>query len=200
MKLKFYILSFSLLISTIGFAQVTVDLSICGPNTFTVSGVDNTGRNIYTDANSFATIEWNDAASQWEINVVTPGLWFTNSFASSPNPPCLTTGTWITVDPQCGNVSGVSGDCQSTITSVGELDNNNSIHIFPNPSSGTFNFDGMEAGNTVEIINILGTLVMEAKTETGSSKIDMNNKDKGVYFYRVKHKNTVVKQGKLVLQ
>ena len=201
MKFKNYILAIFILISTSSLAQIDVNLSGCGTETFTVVGTDGTGRNIYNNGSGTFAIQWNNTASKWEVVQLPSTVWFTNSFASSPNPPCFGTGTWITGDTICGNIDATTGDCQTILTTGLDVAYNNSrINIYPNPSSGIFNFEGMLIGNTIEIFNVLGKLVAVYYSEKSLSTIDMNGIERGVYFYSIKNKAEIVKKGKLILQ
>ena len=190
-----------MLISASSYSQIDINLSVCGSNTFTVAGVDGTGRNIYNDGAASFTIQWNNTASQWEVVEIPSTVWFSNTFASTPNPPCFGTGTWVTIDPQCGDIIATTGDCQTSITTG--IDENNykeNINVYPNPSFGIFNFEGVLEGNTIEIFNVLGKLITVFDSESDISTIDMSEKNKGVYYFRIKNKTTIVKKGKLVLQ
>lgn len=59
---------------------------------------------------------------QWEIQFSSNGglsyplVLYTNSSASTPNPPDLTLGTWVDVTGSCGAIATLSGDVQSTLS------------------------------------------------------------------------------------
>ncbi len=200
MKFKNYILAICILISSSSLAQIDVNLSVCGTESFSVVGTDGTGRNIYNNGTVSFAIQWNNTASQWEIVQLPSTVWFTNSFASSPNPPCFGTGTWITVNASCGNIDATTGTCQTVLTGIDVAYYNSLINVYPNPSSGIFSFEGISIGNTIEIFNVLGKLVATSYSENSLSTIDMTGFERGVYFYSVKNKTEIVKKGKLILQ
>lgn len=199
--MKIYFLSFLLFLTTASYSVLSVRMRTCGTTSFHVTGTDATGRNIYEDGIAFSGIHWNTVSNIWEIVILPSQAWFSNSFASTPNPPCFTTGTWLNVDTSsCGTIISMSGDCQATLVGVNELSDRSSIHVFPNPSNRSFNFDGIENGNSIEVFDITGRMVFETISKPGSYTVDMNEKNKGVYLFTVKKENTIVKQGKLVLQ
>jgi hypothetical protein len=200
MKLKNYILPVFIFISVACYSQITVTLSGCGANTFNVIGVDGTGRNIYQDGAAFANIQWNSTSSQWEIVILPSTVWFSNTFASTPNPPCASTGTWVTVASTCGNITTITGNCQTTPIGINELNGGRDISVFPNPSNRAFNFDGLENGSSIQIYDIMGRLVLETISKTALCTVDLFGKDKGMYLFRIKKDNAIVKQGKLMLQ
>ena len=94
MKKNYVILMLFLLTNLASFAQITFTLSVCGSNTFNMTGVDITGRNMYVDAGSFV-VRWNSSLTRWEIVQLPSTVWYYNTFASLPDPPCATTGTWV---------------------------------------------------------------------------------------------------------
>ncbi len=57
------------------------------------------------------------------------------------------------------------------------------VSIFPNPANTTINIEGLTAGNSVKVINILGEVMADFAEVSGTQlKIDISNYSKGVYF------------------
>lgn len=72
--------------------------------------------------------------------------------------------------------------------------------IFPNPSSGKFTFQNIEKGNTIEVFDISGKLILETIAKDNSAVIELEGKDKGVYTYRLTNTKHEVRQGKLIVK
>jgi len=78
---------------------------------------------------------------------------------------------------------------------------NNGLVIYPNPSNGMFtvNIDNYE-NTSLQVLNVLGTVVYDGKLSTNRTTIDLTGVSKGIYLYKVANKNTVVKSGKLIIE
>jgi len=79
--------------------------------------------------------------------------------------------------------------------------NNTGVSVYPNPSTGTFTVNVDTYDNTsLQVLNLLGTVVYEGKLSNNRTTIDLTGVAKGIYFYKVADKNAVVKSGKLVIE
>ena len=74
----------------------------------------------------------------------------------------------------------------------------NTISVYPNPSTGIFNFSGIENENTVTVYDVNGKLI--SKAVFNGSGVDLSGKVAGIYFYLVQSSDGTIKQGKLILQ
>jgi peptidyl-prolyl cis-trans isomerase B (cyclophilin B) len=74
------------------------------------------------------------------------------------------------------------------------------VNVFPNPSSGKFTFSNLEKENTIEIIDITGRTILKTTVKNNSYNIDLSDKAKGFYFYRISDQNKKVQQGKIIVQ
>ena len=76
----------------------------------------------------------------------------------------------------------------------------NQVAIFPNPSSGNFHFKGLQNGYSIEVYNPLGETIYTSKTTRNNFCLTLTGRDNGIYFYRIIDDNTIIQQGKLVLE
>ena len=80
--------------SLMGQDITTVD-GCFGTDTWSLSGTDGTGRNIYANNSESTFIRWHAGNNRWEMNTDDAAFaYWHNSFASVPNPPDFNTGSW----------------------------------------------------------------------------------------------------------
>lgn len=77
---------------------------------------------------------------------------------------------------------------------------NTTIAVFPNPSAGKFNFSGMEKGSKLRVFDMNGRLVHETIAKENNITLDLDGKEKGVYFYQVSNQQKELQRGKLVVK
>ncbi|GCC53047.1 transporter [Chryseotalea sanaruensis] len=137
-----------------------------------------------------------------------------NPFTATFNPVDLPAGNYILkvfAEDSRGNISGelpyeisfqVSDEDQTTLSAP-----------YPNPNSGVLNFELMIKGNEVpagawlELINTMGKLIYEGSLSAtawhvGKNYISLRIEDQlptGLYLYRIRFANGVLKQGQIVL-
>lgn len=91
--------------------------------------------------------------------------------------------------------------CVNFSGSVNERFNNQSITVYPNPSSGIFNFDSGESKmSQINIYNHAGSLVYQSEKDTLQNEINLKNKPKGLYFYKITFVDNSYSTGKLILE
>ncbi|HEY0029944.1 MAG TPA: T9SS type A sorting domain-containing protein, partial [Bacteroidia bacterium] len=97
--------------------------------------------------------------------------------------------TSLLVDPGC-------------VAMLGNIDQNSAtpITVSPNPSAGQFLFSGINAENTIEITDVLGKTIFRTTASHEQLELDISSKAKGIYFYRIRDKQKLLQQGKIVLQ
>jgi len=83
-----------------------------------------------------------------------------------------------------GNIPSIN--C-SILSISDELDENNWIDIFPNPTSGLIEFKVNNQIDELYILNIIGETVFQTKNVTNS--IDISTLNSGVYFLKIRIKN-----------
>lgn len=76
---------------------------------------------------------------------------------------------------------------------------NNSLSIFPNPSTGVVNLRASANLSSVQVVNILGEQMLELKLDKSSTSINLSKLPKGMYFINVRSGNTWTTQ-KLILK
>jgi hypothetical protein len=75
-----------------------------------------------------------------------------------------------------------------------------SVVVFPNPNNGAFTIAINRSGNfTVEVINALGQPVYVGSLNSGANKLDLHL-NKGIYFYSVSDRTSVISPGKLIVE
>ena len=85
-------------------------------------------------------------------------------------------------------------------TSIEENDKPNSFKLYPNPSSQNINlvFEKMEK-RTISLINILGEVILQLKSDKSTLQLDISNYLKGIYFVQVKSDKGISSQ-KVIIQ
>ncbi|MGZ4034780.1 MAG: PKD domain-containing protein, partial [Bacteroidia bacterium] len=88
------------------------------------------------------------------------------------------------------------------MTSVGihELQSASQISVYPNPSSGQFNFSGLERGNKIEIFDMTGQIIYEIKATNELEQLNITDKAKGIYFYKITDGIKLLKSGKISVE
>ncbi|REJ83793.1 MAG: T9SS C-terminal target domain-containing protein [Bacteroidetes bacterium] len=194
-KLSLTILMSTIFISTSA-QTVNVESSVCGSRQFVFSFVDATGRNFLgglTDA-----IYWNSSSNQWEwvdFGSTPPTIFYTNSYASLPNPPCFNIGTWVQVNNGCGNLVNITGDCQSSLTSVQNyLLNEELFTVSPNPSTMLIQihlYKPLSTGMKYKIFNSIGKIVQEESISIPKFEIDLTELESGLYYISISNNDGV---------
>ena len=88
---------------------------------FTINGNDGNGRNIYSNFAIQMDVKYNAMAGQWEIRAMAPAteVFFTNAFASLPDPPDHVTSPWVGVGMTCDMSPPNSVDGTGTQSTLG---------------------------------------------------------------------------------
>ena len=74
------------------------------------------------------------------------------------------------------------------------------ILVYPNPSSGSFYFKGLENGNTIEVYDQLGQIIQTSLADQDYTTIRLSGRSKGMYFYRITERGNMIQQGKIVVE
>jgi hypothetical protein len=89
-----------------------------------------------------------------------------------------------------------------SVLSVGDVENNNSFSVYPNPSNGSFNIQAKKnlGDVTVNIFDINGrNLYSKDVTLTGTVNFDLDNLQSGLYILRVEGED-FVKSTKIIIE
>lgn len=71
--------------------------------------------------------------------------------------------------------------------------------IYPNPASGRINIEFESQGaRDLRLMNSIGIAILEAKVETKSTWIDVQNLSKGIYFLEMKYQDSIVQKRILI--
>jgi hypothetical protein len=72
----------------------------------------------------------------------------------------------------------------SQMAGVEEMNENNSISVYPNPSTNGLTIESPQK-STIEILNIQGQTILQQQIQQGKTNIDMSGLSKGVYILRL---------------
>jgi len=77
-------------------------------------------------------------------------------------------------------------------SSLDEIDIDNKVEIYPNPSSKEININSQYIINSIEILNSLGQRVYKEKINTTNKTIDISALNKGIYIIELKTEKGVI--------
>jgi hypothetical protein len=80
-----------------------------------------------------------------------------------------------------------------TNTGIGNIGDNSSINIYPNPSDGQFTISGLEKGMQIEIYDYIGRKISNAEAKNTTLQLNIANQPNGIYLIRI-----ISKEGDLV--
>jgi hypothetical protein len=86
---------------------------------------------------------------------------------------------------ECAVPDTALSNCITTaFTGIGDIVNNKNIKIYPNPVSGNLHIEGVEAGVTIELIDVLGRST-KRQFLSAQGTVDVSSLVPGVYVVRV---------------
>lgn len=96
--------------------------------------------------------------------------------------------------------TGVSATCTSiSISVIEKTENDNSLSIFPNPANQTLNIKHNSSRGQLMLYSLTGEIILTQQLISKSTKIDVSNYTKGIYFYTISNSNKL-SSGKVVIQ
>ncbi|MCX6296904.1 MAG: T9SS type A sorting domain-containing protein [Bacteroidetes bacterium] len=101
-----------------------------------------------------------------------------------------------------GNHGG--GDCwilrlNVSTLSIADYSQEQTITVAPNPSSGNFNFSGLQDESNLVIYDITGKIILQSEVKGINYSLNLKDEEKGIYFYSVTKKDGTNKTGKIIL-
>jgi ELWxxDGT repeat protein len=87
----------------------------------------------------------------------------------------------------------------SAATGIAQSNNDQTLLVYPNPSTGIFTVTSSIQLSELRIYNVLGKLIETKKINSKEISIDLSGKEKGIYFYELLDKNQNAKTGKILL-
>jgi cyclophilin family peptidyl-prolyl cis-trans isomerase len=115
----------------------------------------------------------------------------------------LTKYYWRVKSNNGGHFSNYSEVWNFYVSGVGIdeiVDNSNNIIVAPNPGKGIFTFQHLVIGSHLTILNVEGKVVFDSPCSDSNLPVDLSNKPKGIYFYKVKTLDGFMEKGKLVVE
>ena len=98
----------------------------------------------------------------------------------------------------------MSTSAKASVITVGLSENKiNRFAVYPNPSNGIFTLqiNGMlPEMDKIDIYNLFGEKVYSGKPKGLNTTIDLSDKARGVYFYKITSNKQVLTTGKIVVQ
>lgn len=88
----------------------------------------------------------------------------------------------------------------SGLVGIDEVGATSRYSVYPNPSSGQVSFDGVVENDVVEVMDITGRMILSEKSHSNKYTIDLGDKARGLYFYRITDDQGRIQQGKIILQ
>ena len=114
----------------------------------------------------------------------------------------ITCGTDTLISPNQQTSIFVAVIDSSSYSGVGikTINPSGKITIYPNPSTSTFYFSGVQTGSGIEVYNMLGEMIYSGQTNADIYPVSLGGQAKGMYFYKVSNNAGTIQQGKMILE
>ena len=88
------------------------------------------------------------------------------------------------------------------LTGIKDMEERNEIFIYPNPSSGIINIEGIYKRSTLEVYDVLGNLLLSKNLgiENKNTKLDLSSHSAGIYIVKIQINNGLSYSHKIMLQ
>lgn len=125
-----------------------------------------------------------------------------NPYVPIVSAPSISSLTGLIISPSLIPSSSLNDTITTYCTTAGinELPSTPQISVYPNPSSGQFNFSGLEKENKIEVFDITGRIIYRSITKNDFETINISDKAKGIYFYRITKEMRLVQSGKICVE
>jgi hypothetical protein len=74
------------------------------------------------------------------------------------------------------------------------------LNVYPNPSAGNVNVDGLNPGDRVQVYNILGVLVLDEVVKDVHHEFTIGTRERGLYLMVVSAKESVLGHFRLIVE
>lgn len=85
-------------------------------------------------------------------------------------------------------------------TGISDMDIDQTLNVFPNPSKGLITVDCAKTINKIEVYNVLGSQIFTSQPDRYRTTIDLSKFESGIYFLRVTDATQQVSTKKIVLK
>jgi hypothetical protein len=120
----------------------------------------------------------------------TGNQWYLNgdaiSNATSQDNVVTENGSYTVTITDANGCSATSAPFNYVSVGVAEIENQNSVMIFPNPNNGMVTIQGTEGNGDVTMINAFGEIVFIENTVSDKTEIDLRALSKGIYFVQIR--------------
>lgn len=191
-----------------GATTTSISVTPTTTTTYSVSGTLNTcldSKTISISVNPLPVVTTNTGSiCLGESFTITPSGASTYSYSSGSSivSPSVTTNYTVTGTNTVGcSSSAVSSVTVNACVGVIELENNNKVSIYPNPTSGIINvnFDNLINDEmNIQITNSIGQLLFNEKVKTIHSTYNLQKLPAGLYFVNIVKNNKVVAIQKII--
>ncbi|HEV7231499.1 MAG TPA: C1 family peptidase [Bacteroidia bacterium] len=107
---------------------------------------------------------------------------------------------WKVQTPVCSSTRTPVTGTVTTITGINDPAQNSGFRFYPNPNNGQFTIDGLNNENIIEVYDIVGKLVYQIRTNNASCTIDIRDKGKGIYVFKVMNTNSkALSMGRIIV-
>jgi hypothetical protein len=92
----------------------------------------------------------------------------------------------------------LSGCTPSALNVPGEANGERSLKIFPNPSAGRFNIQGLELNSELSLYDVMGSKVFSKSGTSQEESIDLTNRAEGMYFLVILSGGKMIETKKII--
>jgi len=121
-------------------------------------------------------------------NMTTPGINLSNSFSPCADLALNFTAPLYNVNTICiaNSIASGSNARTSGATGIAELQAQEQVYAYPNPTSGKLSFE-LTSDAVISVYSVMGTEVLHTPAHAGSNTIDLSSQSSGVYFVKISH-------------
>jgi PKD repeat protein len=132
---------------------------------------------------------------QWYLNGILQTQ-YTTQFITITS---MENGSWWVIVTNSFNCSATSPWFTPSALGIGELSNNSTFKIYPNPTNGIFNLQISQTENIeIKICDVYGKNIYQNNNAASTIQIDLSSQASGVYFISIQTKGGVVTKKILV--